>query len=216
MAVGATTGPSPALSVWTWVSATLNGVVTVTAGAAVSVDPVTATLPVVPGNVHSGVPPAAGAAVGQAPAAVCVMGDSVTWAADGDGVLVDAVVASEPHAASVTTSDAAQATSPMEEDIREKFTVVTLQPHHPGFAGSPKPAPDRRSSRGARGKSALTSDTRNASMARAAKRLADASRPDGGVDAKPRPASRTSTRSSITKSRRSPPAAARGERAMNA
>ncbi|SHX79712.1 Uncharacterised protein [Mycobacteroides abscessus subsp. abscessus] len=35
------------------------------AGAAASVDPMTATLPVVPASVHSGVPPACGAAVGH-------------------------------------------------------------------------------------------------------------------------------------------------------
>lgn len=49
----------------TWVWVTLNGVVTSTRGAADAVDPVTATLPVAPSSVHSGVPPAAEAAVGR-------------------------------------------------------------------------------------------------------------------------------------------------------
>ena len=56
MAVSATTGPSPACSVCTWVSVTLNGASTLTCGAVVSVDPVTATLPVIPGSDQSGVP----------------------------------------------------------------------------------------------------------------------------------------------------------------
>jgi hypothetical protein len=34
-------------------------------------------------------------------------------------------------------NDAAQATSAAEEDTREKFTVVTVQPHHAVLAGSP-------------------------------------------------------------------------------
>ena len=83
---------------------------TLTRGAVVSVDPVTATLPVVPGSVHSGVPLFAGAAVGHALPAIAV---SVTEDATGsatEGVLADEVSASEPHAASVMTrSDAADA-----------------------------------------------------------------------------------------------------------
>jgi hypothetical protein len=46
-AVAAPTGPSSACSVRTWVWVTLNGAVTVTRGAVVSVGPVTAMLPVV-------------------------------------------------------------------------------------------------------------------------------------------------------------------------
>ncbi|GFG64598.1 hypothetical protein MKUB_20880 [Mycobacterium kubicae] len=46
--------------------------VTVTRGAVASVDPVTATLPVVPLSVQSGAAPLGGAAVGQEPAAVAV------------------------------------------------------------------------------------------------------------------------------------------------
>lgn len=54
--------------------------------------------------------------------------------ADGvaDGVadeLVDAVSASEPHAASVMTNDAAQVTSVTEEGRRSEFTAVRIQPH---------------------------------------------------------------------------------------
>ncbi len=84
--MSATTGPSPGLSVCTWVSVTLNGAVTLTSGAAVSVDPMTATLPVVPGSVHSGVPPLAGAAVGHPPNGVAgsVTEDVATSATDGE------------------------------------------------------------------------------------------------------------------------------------
>lgn len=102
-----TTGPSPARKVCTCVSVTLNGAVTVMTGAAVSVEPVTATLPVAPVKVHSGVPALVGAAAGHAPAAVAVS------------------LAEQP--ANVTTT-AALARSAREELIRERFTVVTLQP----------------------------------------------------------------------------------------
>ena len=134
--MSATTGPSPAFSVWTWVSVTLNGACTSTRGAAVSVDPVTATLPVAPGRVHSGVPPLAGEAVGQVLAAIGAWGTgeeargSVTDdvpASAAEDVVAD-VFASEPQAASVMTSDAADATRTM-GDVRERFTVATLQPH---------------------------------------------------------------------------------------
>lgn len=43
----------------------MNGVATSTAGADVSVDPMTSMLPVVPDRVHSGVPPASGAVIGH-------------------------------------------------------------------------------------------------------------------------------------------------------
>jgi len=94
------------------------------------VDPVTATLPVDPGSVQPGVPPFSGAAVGHALAAVAVSvtEDAITSATE--GVLADEVSVSEPHAASVMTSHAAQATSATEGDTREEFTVVTLQPHY--------------------------------------------------------------------------------------
>jgi len=118
------------LSVCTWVSVTLNGAFTVTTGAAVSVDPVTATLPVVPDSVHSGAPPFAGAAIGHGLASVDVStiegGENTSETEEEVGV--DEVSVSEPHAASVTTNDAAQATSAAEEDTRKQFTAVTLQP----------------------------------------------------------------------------------------
>ncbi|GAB1813346.1 hypothetical protein MUNTM_23850 [Mycobacterium sp. MUNTM1] len=99
-----TTGPSPACSVCTWVWLTLNGAVTFTSGAVVSVDPVTATLPVVPLSVQSGVAPFCGAAVGHEPAAVAV-----------------------PAPANVMTVAATAAASAAEEYIRGDFTAVTLQ-----------------------------------------------------------------------------------------
>ena len=88
-------------------------------------DPVTATLPVVPDSVHSGVPPFAGAAIGHGLAAVDVStsdGGENTSEAEED-VGVEEVRASEPHAASVMTSDAVQATSATEEGTRDEFTV---------------------------------------------------------------------------------------------
>jgi hypothetical protein len=136
--VSATTGPSPAFSVWTWVSVTLNGPSTLTSGAAASVDPVTATLPVAPDSVHSGVPSLAGAAVGHALASVAVsaMEGGVNTSETEDELAAGGFV-SEPHAASVTMNDAAQATSATEEGTREEFTVVTLQPHYAVLAGDP-------------------------------------------------------------------------------
>ena len=133
MALGATTGPSPACRVCTAVSVTLNGVVTVTRGAAVSVEPVTATLPVAPLRVQSGVPLSAGAWVGQLLSAVAgggEAGDAASVKADAlvEDVPFDEAGLSELHAASVMTADAAQTTSPTEEYIRKEFTVVTLQP----------------------------------------------------------------------------------------
>ena len=88
----------------------------------------TATLPVAPGRVHSGVPPFAGAAVGHvlAAVAVAVTGDALTSA--GEDGLGDEASVSEPHAAIVKANDVAQAASATKEDIREKFTGVTLQP----------------------------------------------------------------------------------------
>ncbi|GAB3020810.1 hypothetical protein MBOU_29500 [Mycobacterium bourgelatii] len=97
-----TTGPSPARNVCTWVWFTLNGPVTFTTGAVVSVEPVTATLPVVPESVHSGVPLFCGAAVGHVAAALAV-----------------------PAPANVRTA-AVQAARATEEYIREDFTAVRL------------------------------------------------------------------------------------------
>jgi len=144
VAVGATTGPSPPCSVCTSVWVTLNGDVTSTRGADVSVEPVTATLPVAPVSVHSGVPPLPGAAVGQVLSALAVSaGAGVTPSVpagtltDAADVLADGLVLWELHAASDMTADAAQATSATEAFIRKEFTVVTLQPHHAILASSP-------------------------------------------------------------------------------
>jgi hypothetical protein len=113
---------------------TLNGDVTVTRGAAVSVEPVTAMLPVAPLRVHSGVPPSPGAWVGQLLPAVAGWlgaGDTASVKAgallETECVLGDEAGLSELHAASVRAADAAQATSPTEEYVRKEFTVVTLQ-----------------------------------------------------------------------------------------
>jgi hypothetical protein len=93
---------------------------------------------VAPDRVHSGVPPFCGAAVGQlaAAGAVSVTDDVTGSATDGvlaadeleDDELADDAPVSEPHAASVMTSDAAEATSATEVVTREEFTGVTLQP----------------------------------------------------------------------------------------
>ena len=129
--MGATTGPSPACSVCTAVSVTLNGVVTVTRGAAVSVEPVTATLPVAPLRVQSGVPPSPGAWVGQLLSAVAGGGEAgdMAWVKAGavEEVSFDDAGLSELHAASVMRADAAQRASPTEEYVRKEFTVATLQ-----------------------------------------------------------------------------------------
>jgi hypothetical protein len=129
--------------VCTCVSVTLNGPFTLTSGAAASVDPVTATLPVVPGSVHSGVPALCGAAVGHPLAAIGVSvlaGENASAVEDAADVAVDAVSVSEPHAASAMTRDAAQATSATEEDTREEFTVVTVQPQRRGSAMPAEPS----------------------------------------------------------------------------
>ena len=106
---------------------------TVISGAALSVEPVTATLPVAPLRVHSGVPPSPGAWVGQPLSAVAGgAGDTASVKAgapvEGEDVLGDEAGLSELHAARVMTADAAQTTSPTEEHVRKEFTVVTLQP----------------------------------------------------------------------------------------
>jgi hypothetical protein len=96
---------------------------------------------VVPDTVHSGVPAFCGAAVGHALAAgaASVVEDAITSGTEGvigEDVVVDEPLAagapaSEPHAARVMTSDAAQAANATAEDAREEFTVVTLQPGYP-------------------------------------------------------------------------------------
>jgi hypothetical protein len=96
-------------------------------GAAASVDPVTATLPVVPGSVHSGAAPLAGAAVGQLLVAIWVTGDPVTAEAAGELADDADVSGSEPQAASVIERVVAQTTRAAEAEIREEFTRATLQ-----------------------------------------------------------------------------------------
>ncbi|GAY16870.1 hypothetical protein MSZK_35960 [Mycobacterium sp. shizuoka-1] len=106
---------------------TLNGAVTVTTGAEVSVDPVTATAPVAPGSVHSGVPAFAGGAVGHVPsgpAAWVTVEATAGPVADG---LADGALLSEPQAATVTAIEVTHAASATAEGRREKVTVATLQ-----------------------------------------------------------------------------------------
>ena len=99
---------------------------------------VTATLPVAPDSVHSGVPAAAGIADGQvlASVAVCLMEGGVNTSAAEDELAAGGFV-SEPHAASVRTNDAAQAMSATVIGTRDEFTVVTLQPHYAVLTGAP-------------------------------------------------------------------------------
>jgi hypothetical protein len=112
-------------------------------GAVVSVEPVTETLPVSPGSVHSGVPVSAGAAVGHVLAAAGAAGGvCVSVTENGSAALVVVVVLvddaaeseSEPHAANVVTSKVAPAARATVEDTREKFTLATL--HNDEFAAS--------------------------------------------------------------------------------
>ena len=130
--MGATTGPSPAWSVCTWVWVTLNGVSTFTNGAVVAVDPLTATLPVVPARVHSGVVPAGGIAVGHGLAGAVTDDDTLSTE------LSDDVVVFEPHAASIMVSDAAQTAMAMGFVARDEFTdrhATADTPYRRGVAG---------------------------------------------------------------------------------
>ncbi|BBY60922.1 hypothetical protein MSAR_40580 [Mycolicibacterium sarraceniae] len=97
-------------------------------------DPVTATLPVAPGNVHSGAPGFAGGAVGQVASgpAAWVTGDATAGAPE--VLLADGVLLSEPHAATIRAIDAVQPASATAEGTRKEFTVATLQPHCPVLA----------------------------------------------------------------------------------
>ena len=112
-----------------WV--TLNGAVTLTLGAVVSVEPLTDTLPVVPGSVHSGVPAFCAMAVGQVSAAggVSAEDDAVISVAEepvastADDVLADRVSFPEPHAVTTASKEATEATTATEEDRRGEFTV---------------------------------------------------------------------------------------------
>jgi hypothetical protein len=101
--------------------------VTSTFGAAVAVDPVTATLPLLPDNVHSGAASLAGAAVGQAPPAAGVTGEDITSAdVPSDGLEEVSVV--ELQALRPRASDAAKAVNATDEYTRGNFTNTTLQP----------------------------------------------------------------------------------------
>ena len=80
----------------------------------VSVEPLTATLPVAPGNVHSGVPPACGKAIGQGLRGTVVsVTDDDTW----ETVLDAEVSVLEAHPESATTSgtEAARAMAQIRE-----------------------------------------------------------------------------------------------------
>jgi uncharacterized protein YcfJ len=96
------------------------------------VEPVTATLPVVPDTVHSGVPAFCGGAVGhELDAGAGPAVDVATSAIEGE-VLADDVdedVVSDPHAATVRTNDAAHAASTA-DDMREEFTVANAMAPH--------------------------------------------------------------------------------------
>jgi hypothetical protein len=95
----------------------------------------TATLPVAPSSVHSGVPPF-GAAVGHEVATAPGAGWAGNWlsteyrsAGSALDVLADDASGSEsePHAARLVTSAAAMPANATVEDKRVEFTVVTLQ-----------------------------------------------------------------------------------------
>ena len=115
--MGATIGPTPACSVCTWVWVTLNGVSTLTSGAVVAVDPLTATLPVAPVSVHSGVVPLGGIDVGHGLAGAVTDDDTLSTE------LADDVSVFEPHAASIMVSDVAQAAMTTDFETRDEFTV---------------------------------------------------------------------------------------------
>lgn len=97
----------------------MNGDVTVTIGALVSVEPATAMLPVAPVKVHSGAVPSAGAVVGQVS-----VEDLFT---DDAGAAGEEVSDFDPQAEIVTANAAAKARTARGDDSRGGFTVVTLQ-----------------------------------------------------------------------------------------
>jgi hypothetical protein len=99
----------------------VKGLVTSILGAAVAVDPVTATLPLLPDNVHSAAASLAGAAVGQAPPAAGMTGADVT-SADVPAEEVDELSGLEVQALRPRTRDAAQATKATGDVMREEFT----------------------------------------------------------------------------------------------
>ncbi|BBX37196.1 hypothetical protein MMAGJ_64780 [Mycolicibacterium mageritense] len=106
-----------------------------------SVDPVTATLPVVPDNVHSGAPAFCGAAVGHVLVSVAVSvreGTNTSAIEDEDGPAdEESDFVSDPHAASVTANDAAQAMSTTDEDTRGEFTAVHATARGCGRSAAP-------------------------------------------------------------------------------
>ena len=103
-----------------------------TSGAVVAVDPLTATLPVAPGRVHSGVAPLSGSAIGQGLAGAAVSEtdeDTLSTLPADDVSLLD------PHAVSMMASEAAQAARATGAEMRDEFTirhataVVVAVPH---------------------------------------------------------------------------------------
>lgn len=130
--MAATTGPSPARKVCTWVWFTLNGLVTVTSGATASVEPLTATLPVAPFSVHSGAVPFGGATVGHPPAGTAVTGSrgrvngSVKGLGDTDVFVAAGGLDEELQAVSIVRIDTAQATNVTVLGPGENFTVATV------------------------------------------------------------------------------------------
>jgi hypothetical protein len=84
------------------------------------VDPVTATLPLLPDTVHSGATSPAGAAVGQAPPAAGVTGEEATSVDMPDDEVEDLVL--ESQALRPRTSAAPHATKAMDDDMREEIT----------------------------------------------------------------------------------------------
>jgi hypothetical protein len=80
------------------------------------VDPLTATLPVAPVSVHSGVVPLGGIDVGHGLAGAVTDEDTLSTE------LADDVSVFEPHAASITASDAAQAAMATDFEVRDEFT----------------------------------------------------------------------------------------------
>jgi len=99
---------------------TLNGASTSMSGAVVAVGPVTDTLPVAPRSVHSGVPPLCGIADGHVLAGAATDDDTLLTA------LADVMSALEPHAASITASDAAQAAVATGEHVRDDVTAADV------------------------------------------------------------------------------------------
>jgi len=86
----------------------------------VAVGPVTDTLPVAPRSVHSGVPPFCGIADGHVLAGAATDDDTLLIA------LAGVISALEPHAASITASDAAQTAMATGEHVRDDVTAADV------------------------------------------------------------------------------------------